>query len=365
MRRLKNLVWCSALLTCAFAVSAHAASSLSNSLTGFTGDTSQAATQTALTAAGLEAADTTAGPIVVFGANGAGYGTTVPSDGGRNYLRTIESYALNSYTAEVTAHVQGLKEQQVFFGMGGGNITVWGVPDIWGEPTMMMTPEVHTLNTNGVDGNGGWTNPVPPCASTGDWCHVNDVGGDYAATGHVDAASYVYWRNTLGNVAGADPAQDMAANGDDTGASQDIIDAADHAFWKSKYGAETFGNIPYTIRLKSTYDFATKKWQGAIDYHYTGGPFHADFTTAEYNLTDMYEGGFTLPTNGGWSLDPMVAKDPSKIYFGGDDGVIFSDLAITVTPGSGLGAGSAVPEPCMALLVACALSGGVLFSRRR
>jgi hypothetical protein len=77
-----------------------------------------------------------------------------------------------------------------------------------------------------------------------------------------------------------------------------------------------------THRLRMTLDAATKQWTGSLDMDYAGGAFVADATTPTYNLTNAYDdGGFIL--NG-------FPTQPSKIYFGGDDGVIFKDFSVTV-----------------------------------
>src|SRR3972149_2783793 len=113
MRPYKKLVFftgCALCLPLALAATAPAASSLSNSLTGFTGDSTQAGTQAALATAGIEFASTAGldlevgnDPTVAFDANGATVGSLWAGDGGRNYMRTIESdYAFSSFVAEVT-----------------------------------------------------------------------------------------------------------------------------------------------------------------------------------------------------------------------------------------------------------------------
>lgn len=380
MRRLKNLVWCAALLSCAVATSVHAASSLSNSLTGFTGDTLNASTQSALTAAGLEITDVTPPFLndngtpgdpsddftqdsrIVFGANGATYGSLTPGDAGRNYLRTIDSYAFNSYVAEVTVTVDKLGTDQAWMGMGSGIMVAWGVPDTWAVPTVFLTPETHSLSSNANDGVGGdWYNP-PACTTA--WCSTKDAPGDYASNGVVDAAAYTLWRSTLGNFDdGVDPydpaTEDMTANGDNTGASQNRIDAADYDVWRANFGKDTLGaNSATTYRLRMTLDAPTKTWVGSIDLNYTGGPFVADITTPAYDLSDSYEGGA-----GGFAVNGFPVN-PSKIYFGGDDGVVFKDLSITVTDAP-VGAGAAVPEPSILALLACAVSGALAARRQR
>ena len=120
---------------------AYAASPYTNTLTGFTGDTIEPATQAALAAAGLEADDLTLDHLVSFGASGTTFGLLNPGDFGRNYLRTIENdYATVSFAAFITIDAPGLNEnnhdiprgQQSFFGLGRGQFGTFGVPD-WGQ----------------------------------------------------------------------------------------------------------------------------------------------------------------------------------------------------------------------------------------
>jgi hypothetical protein len=265
----------------ALAAIAPAATSLTNSLTGFTGDSTQAATQAALATAGFEFSSTdgldvdfTADPTVTFDASGATFGTLFAGDGGRNYMRTIDSYAFDSYVAEVTVVVDTLATDVVFFGMGSGDIALWGVPDFAGVPSVFLTPEggdpladppvEGSVKSNAIDGIAGdWYGP-PGCPA-GDWCSA---------------------------------------------AAPDLL--------RANAG---------THRLRMTFDAATKQWVGAVDIDYTGGPFVADVSTATYDLSLSFDDGEFVVA--GWPTNP------SKIYFGGDDGAIFKDFAVTVA-GAGI-----------------------------
>lgn len=250
---------------------ASAASSLSNSLTGFTGNSTQPATQSAVGAAGFEfsstaglAEDFSSDPTIVFSSSGATFGSLFAGDGGRNYMRTIESYAFDSFVAEVTVTIQSLGTlNQAFFGLGSGEITNWGTPDFAGVPTVFMTPEPDALKANAADGiTGDWMDPTG--APANDWSSA-------PATGLVSGAAG-------------------------------------------------------THRLRMTLDAATKMWTGSIDIDYAGGPFVANASTPTYNMTNAYDdGGFVV---NGWPTQP------SKIYFGGDDGAIFKDFSVTVSGGA-------------------------------
>lgn len=56
------------------------------------------------------------------------------------------------------------------------------------------------------------------------------LAGDYNLDGTVDAADYTVWRDTLGSTT------DLRANGDNTGASMNVIDTADYAIWGANFG---------------------------------------------------------------------------------------------------------------------------------
>lgn len=238
-----------------------AAGSISNSLTGFTGASPDAPTQAAVDTAGFEfssnnglAADFSSDPSIVFNNSGATFGSLFAGDGGRNYMRTKDSYAFTSYTAEVTVTVDTLATDVVFFGMGSGNIALWGTPDFAGVPTVFVTPENTAVNTNAVDGiNGDWYGPSPPCPA-GDWCKTDAPG-------------------LLGTAAG-------------------------------------------THRLRMTFDAAAKTWVASVDIDYAGGPFVADVTTPTYDLSLSFnDGGFV--TNG-WDPDPLISKPSKIYFGGDD-----------------------------------------------
>ena len=65
--------------------------------------------------------------------------------------------------------------------------------------------------------------------------------GDYNLNGTVDAADYVVWRDTLGST------EDFRANGNNEGASEDLIDQADYEVWKMNFGLGGGEEITYTV----------------------------------------------------------------------------------------------------------------------
>jgi hypothetical protein len=67
---------------------------------------------------------------------------------------------------------------------------------------------------------------------------------------------------------------------------------------------------------------------GSIDTNYAGGPFVADATGFP-----VVTGAPLLPNapTGLFSADGWPGE-PSRVFFGGDDGVVFRNLTITVIP---------------------------------
>jgi hypothetical protein len=250
-----------------FVLAANAASPLSNSLTGFTGNSTQAGTQTAVGAAGLNFFSTTglndngtpgdpmddSNDTVVFDANGAHFGTLIAGDAGRNYLRTNDSdYATVAFRAEVTFDAGD--NQAMFFGLGAGDRALFGTPD--------------------------WSTLF---------------------------SSASFWPETNNDKF----TQFKTAN--DTNAFVDT---------------NVPGFAPGTHRFRMTFDPATKFLIGSIDTNYAGGPFVADVTGFPIVT------GAALPPNapsGLFSADGWPSE-PSRIFFGGDDGVVFRDLSIAVIP---------------------------------
>jgi hypothetical protein len=231
----------------------NAAHSLSNSLTGFTGDSTQAGTQAAVAAAGLNFF-TTAGlnEAVTFDSSGAHFGSLSPGDAGRNYMRTNhDRYALSlGFVAEITYEV-ATDDQNVFIGLGAGDTALFGTPD-WSTQFSSASFWPETANDKFVR-----------------FRTFNDM-------------------NNFG----------------DTG----IVGGYD----------------PGTHRFRMSFDASTDQLRGEIDVNYAGGPFVADAMTLNFPhvLTSLYGPD-------GWP------GEPSRIFFGGDDGVIFRDLSITIVPEPG------------------------------
>ncbi len=136
------------------------ASPLSDALTGFTGNSTQLATQTALGGVGLEFSSTMGlfedppgsgtffDPTIQFDSSGANYGALAGGDNGRNYIRTIdEDYANVSFTAEVTWTTLDMFSQAGYFGLGAAEFGSFRIAD-WGTPFsgVQLFLEVDPIN---------------------------------------------------------------------------------------------------------------------------------------------------------------------------------------------------------------------------
>lgn len=265
-------------------------SSLSNSLTGFSGDSTQGAAQAALGTAGLNIFST-AGPefgtndngtpddtsddfqeqvgddTITFDGMGTHFGTVWAGDGGRNYIRTNDSdYATVKFQAEITFETTS-DDQAVFFGLGAGDRALFGTPD-WSTQFSSASFWPETANDK-----------------------------------------FVRFRT----------ANDVNAFGDSTVAGFD----------------------PGVHRFRMKFDPVLNQLQGEIDINYAGGPFVADAAQTNFPI-----GVGSLFAADGWP------SEPSRIFFGGDDGATFRDLSIVV-----------VPEPATGILL---LVGPVaIWCRRR
>jgi hypothetical protein len=91
------------------------------------------------------------------------------------------------------------------------------------------------------------------------------------------------------------------------------------------------GFSPGTHRFRMTFDVASGSLVGSIDLNYGGGAFAADVTTPPITTQS---GSAPLFDATGWP------GEPSRIFFGGDDGTVFRDLTI-----------AAIPEPASVTLI--------------
>jgi hypothetical protein len=254
-----------ALLPVALAASvAFGATSFSNSLTGFTGNSTLLATRTALATAGFSVSSdfgaiedppgTPVDPTIVFDAAGANFGFNLPGDGGRNYLRTIQSdYATTSFIAEITIVPIDMDIQDIYFGLGAGDAV----------PTQFRTPD--------------WTTPTSSVMYYGETERIGDVENPpdlniFRTQNNVELDVYT-------------PIPALTADG--------------------------------THRLRITFDRFARTFSLGFDVNFTS-VFTPEVTTPPMDVSTLY--GAT-----GW------ATEPSRIYFGGDDGMVVKDFQVTVS----------------------------------
>lgn len=101
--------------------------------------------------------------------------------------------------------------------------------------------------------------------------------------------------------------------------------------------AVTGGLDPGIHRFRMTFNNSNDQLLGEIDKNYAGGPFVADAVSLNFPIVTT-----SLFAADGWP------SEPSRIFFGGDDGVIFRDLSI-----------SYVPEPATVALMLLGFAGMV------
>jgi hypothetical protein len=195
---------------------ASAAVNVNNSLTGFTGDSTQPATQAAVAAAGLnffEFGDEVT--KVSFDSSGAAFGVGQADSLGRNYIRTIDTdYANANFVAEISIVTPDIELQDAYVGLGAGDA----------NPDFFRTPDRLTDNN-----------------------------------------SIMYWgENEL------DPFGDFPP-------SLEVLRAKNQGSFSIFKGPAT-GLENGTHRLRLTYDRFRKVAEFAFDVNYAGGPFVADHT---------------------------------------------------------------------------------------
>lgn len=101
----------------------------------------------------------------------------------------------------------------------------------------------------------------------------------------------------------------------------------------NSFGDSTVAGFdPGIHRFKMTYTKSNGFLLGEIDVNYAGGPFVADAVGSNFPIATA-----TLQNPSGWFSG--AARDPARIFIGGDDGALFRDLSIT-----------GVPEPSAAIL---------------
>lgn len=251
---------------------AKGASSISNTLSGFTGDSQQSfpSQPATLIGSGLNVSFVWGGGAgawerIDFTGSGATFGSHAGGgpQSGRNYLRTdVADYASVGFSAFVTVD-RGTRES-VFFGMGKGDLGEFKAPDL----------------------------------KTG------------------NASVYLDLQDGFDN------------------ASRRIQSGTDA---DTEAGYDTLTTVTGPMRLRMDYDVIAKNVTYSIDYN-PSGAFVADQTFAPVDVSSI-----TAEWAGGES---------SSIYFGGQNGVTFTNFEVVV-----------IPEPSTALLTMAA--GFLVFRRRR
>lgn len=181
--------------------------------------------------------------------------------------------------------------------------------------------------------------------------------GDYNLDGRVNIADYTIWRNTLGSTT------DFRANGDNEGASEDLIDEADYEVWKGNFGLSAEGGINYnvgdTLRMRLIYtppvliddqqpDIANDPnvmTPGTIEYivSLNGGP---EISSGPLELTNIWQG---IPNDTQIAMrvqnlgTAAVVNDSSTVTFNNFD--FNGDLPGSGLPVTGLAVSLQVPEP--------------------
>lgn len=332
------------------AASASAATTFSNSLAGFTGDSTLPATQTAVTAAGFSffSIDGFDGvdqdPTVVFDSSGAHFGTLIAGDGGRNYIRTLdEDYATVSFVAEITIVVPELEVQDSFFGLGTGDKALFGWPD-WSTQfsSVILTPEIDNdlnplLTTMYTD------NDTPIFANTA----VTMAGGthrlrlQFETTGTTGTATFSIDLNYAGGAFTSDfaaPALNVS----------ELYDAADG--WPLEPSRIFFGADDETI-IKD-FSVTVEEAGGAADFDGDGDTDGADFLNWQRGFGTAT--GATKPqgdSNGDGDVD---ADD-----FAAWKGSFGAGAAVAAV------SASAVPEPAAMALTGLGLALLAVAARRK
>jgi hypothetical protein len=246
-----------------------AANSFSNSLTGFTGDSTVPATVSAVAAAGFNFSDAGVGDAaapdpsvykVKFGTSGATFGDLQPVNFARNYMRsTATDYANTSFVAEVTITSTDIDNQNVYFGLGSGEA----------NNDFFRTPDYQT-----------------------------------------SAASIMYW----GENEVATPTIEVVRNNDGHGA--DVSETA----------APALDNGTYRVRL--TYDWFAKTATFAFDFNYAGGAFNADFTAPSADVLPLYSSGTGFPQEPGRIFFGGDSGGSADVPIAGP---VFKDFQVTVS----------------------------------
>jgi hypothetical protein len=234
---------------------------------------------------------------VTYDAAGAHFGTASAGDSGRNYQRTIDAdYAQVSFKAEITF-------------------------------------ELSTAEA--IDDNGTPDNPLDDFTYV-----VGDRQAVFIGLGSGDTALFGTpdWSTQLSSASFWPEAN-----------NNKFVRFRTHNDQPGQFVGDTLvpGFDPGTHRFRMTFNSGNNQLLGQIDLNYVGGPFVADAVMSNFPIVVT-----PLKNGQGWY------NEPSRIFFGGDDGVIFRDLVIMADP---------VPEPASLaiVLLGTTIMFGVAHRRKR
>jgi hypothetical protein len=204
------------------------------------------------------------------------------------------------------------------------------------------------------------------------------VLGDYDHSGKVDAADYTIWRDTFGSTT------DFRANGNNDGASMNLIDQADYAIWKQNFGqTPSSGPAHYTVgdSLMMRMIYTPPVLNGMAFNAASPGDNVMTPGTIEYRIS--LNGGSVLASGpidiaNSWKGIPdgtyislraqnlctqAFSPDSSTDTFSNFD--FNGDLPGSGLPGGGAFASGAVPEPGTLTLAAIALVTFGMYRQRK
>ena len=190
------------LCTVGFANAAPA--SFSDTLTGYTGNTTIPATVTALAANGLDVRSIGGWEIINFDGTGAEFGTGHGGDEGRNLLRTTEAdYDSVSFDAYITVQ-NSTSPRIVYIGIGAGAGGSWYQPDVGlaGVDTVFLAINNWSASTVVQNDGVATTTYLSPDPGHGDGTHRIRLAYDSVA----HTVSFDLDKNYMGGAFVADTA---------------------------------------------------------------------------------------------------------------------------------------------------------------
>jgi len=210
--------------------------------------------------------------------------------------------------------------------------------------------------------------------------------GDYNGDMTVDGADYTVWRDTLGCSATSESCTDLRANGNNEGASMDVIDEDDFITWRDNYGQTSSGegevhyNLGDTLSVRLIYtppELANEALPDIADDPNVVTPGTIEYIISLNGATPVDSG--PLDFTNSWAGIPNDTLIMLRVQNLATEAVVNDSSTVTFSnfdfngdlPGSGIGAGAgagslaaAVPEPSSLFLLAMAF-GTIGIGRRR